>query len=118
MKRRELLATASAASAIAVAGCTGGGNVDGELVLDETVIGGGNLFFEAEAGDTINFWGEIDGTGQAAAVVTSREGEGRIVEERVTTDTTASGQTENSGDHVLTIASGPTVTMDVEIGIE
>ena len=95
-----------------IAGCVGYDNV-----VDETVIGGGKLFFEAESGDTINFFAEVDGTGRGIGVVSDPDGD-RIIAERITTETEASAETIVSGEHILTILSGSTVAIDVEISLE
>ena len=117
MRRRTLLKTASTTGFAAIAGCTDGDEVEGEVVVDEQVRGGGDLVFEAESGDTIHFWAAVDDADEGAGIVMDPEGD-RLIKEDIRTETAASAQTDRSGEHTLHIASGPTVSIDVEIEIE
>lgn len=111
MDRRAFLKSASAGSLIMMSGCLGS-----DTVVNETVIGGGDIFFEAESGDTINFFAEVDGTGRAVGVVANSNGE-ILIREQITTETEASAETSASGEHAVTIAAEPTTTTNVEISI-
>ena len=113
MRRRRFLKTTSIAGLAAIAGCTDGDEVEGEIVVDERVRGGGDLVFEAESGDTIHFWAAVDGADEGVGVVMDPDGN-RLIEEDIRTETEASTPTDNSGEHTLHIASGPTVSIDVE----
>lgn len=109
MDRRTFIKVASASSLTMIGGCLGS-----NTVVNETVIGNGDIFFQAESGDTINLFAEVDGTGRAVGAVANSNGD-VLIRETITTETEASAVTTASGEHAVTIAAQPTTTTNVEI---
>lgn len=96
MRRRRFLATAAVAAVGSVAGCSGG-KVDGEVAVDETVLGQTQVYnFEVEEGDTINMYANHEAG--PVSVVTIRNPNGDVATEReVQTENSWSVTAESSG---------------------
>jgi len=94
MDRREFIGTTATVGVAAIAGCSGGGsgNVDGEIVVDETVFSRDiqRFNFEVEQGQMVNVYiNNIEGA-RTTVVLTDAEGE---------TTKTFEAETESTGTH-------------------
>jgi plastocyanin len=98
MKRRTFLASVATATGVGLAGCTGGSEVDGETVVDETVTGNdtATFRFDAESGQTITVYAE-NAQGYSVHVLIRDPDGGDVLNEQVDTEDTFSRTAEATG---------------------
>lgn len=84
MHRRQYLARIGSVGVVALAGCdaleSNDAEVDGDIVLDEDVVGNGEYPFDAEAEDVINISVENENGQTSQFTVTGPESELESVE--------------------------------------
>jgi len=119
IRRRKYLTTIGAAtSVLTLAGCSGASSeVDGELVVDETVIGNSQFTFDASEGNTINVWAE--NTEGGLAVVTIAGPEDVLDSMEVETENTMTVTAETTGAHTAVVQqSGTAGEAEIQVGVE
>lgn len=118
MNRRYFLSTVGVVGVTAIAGCSGGGgNVEGETVVDETVYEGDirRFNFEVEQDQTISVY--INNIEGARTTVVLTDANDEQVE-------TFEAETENTGSHEAQMTGAYAVNIttlgeaEVEVGLE
>lgn len=115
MKRREFAGTMGAIGiSVAVAGCSGSANVDGNIVVDESISGDNVTFrFDVEDGQTINLYLSNE-QGQIATTVLADPEDENILTHRVETEGTTSHQAEQTGAYSVYVSASDAV---IQVGI-
>jgi hypothetical protein len=120
LQRRRYLATVGAVvGSVGLAGCSGGGNVDGEIVVEETVrTGDGTFRYDVEEGNTINVYAE-NREGSSVVVVVGDPDGNRVAEEEIETEGTFSHTAEATGAYSVVVlhTSGAEGEAYVEVGV-
>lgn len=119
MRRRQFVVSIGAVgSSVFLAGCGGGGgNVDGEIVVDETITSSDiqRFNFEVEQGQTINIYiNNIEGA-RTTVVLTNTEDEA-IDEYEADTEDTFSHEASQTGTYAVNITT--LGEAEVELGLE
>jgi hypothetical protein len=118
MNRREYLSLLGTGAVVTTAGCSGaGGNVEGDIVVDETVTEGDirRFNFEVEQGETINVYiNNIEGA-RTTVVLTNPDGD-TVGEYEAETENTASHDAQMSGAYAANITT--LGEAEIEIGLE
>lgn len=123
MNRRNYLATIGATvTALSFAGCSEitseiTSEVDGDLVVDKTVIGSSQYTFEASEGDTINIWANnAEGRVAYISIVGTED---RLDSMQVETENSTSLTAESTGTHSAVVQqSGTFGEVEVQVGVE
>lgn len=114
MRRRSFIGAAAVA---AVAGCVGASNVEGDVVVDETVRGQTQVFnFDAESGDTINVHVENEAGFVAWVTLESPDGSFLLDNEEVETAESFTVETGHSGVHRVSLGPDERASVEVAIG--
>lgn len=119
MNRRNYLATIGATvTVLSFAGCSEiTSEVDGDLVVDKTVIGSSQYTFEASEGDTINIWGN-NAEGRIA-IISIAGPEETLDSMRVETENSTSFTAESTGTHYAVVQqSGTPGEAEVQVGVK
>jgi hypothetical protein len=119
-RRKYLASFGAVVSGVGLAGCLGGGNVHGEIVVEETVqTGDGTFRFDSSEGNTINVYGE-NRQGQSVFVVIGDPEGNRVAEEEIETEGTFSHTAEATGAYSVVVlhSSGLEGEAYIEVGIE
>ncbi|MCQ4331949.1 hypothetical protein KM295_00315 [Natronomonas sp. F2-12] len=119
MKRKNYLATiGTTASLVSFSGClVSTSEVDGDLVVDDTVIGNTQFTFEANEEDMINIWGH--NTEGRLAIISIEGPELKVGSLQIETEKSSSFNAISTGTHVAIIAqSGFGGEVEVQIGVE
>jgi len=118
--RREYLVTVGAVVGSAgLAGCSGSSNVDGELVVQQTVTDGQEKFeFESQEGDSIDIYMEKrEGPLTTATLLAPLSNQ--VAMEEIEGETTVSHSVQDGGLFILEVwQAGSDGEVYVEVGIE
>lgn len=118
LPEKYLVTIGSASSVLTISGCAGLlSEVDGELVVDETVVGNRQYTFESKEGNAINVW--ADNTEGRIAIVTIVGPEKIMESMEMETEKTMSVIAETTGVHTAVVQhSGTIAEAEIQVGVE